>query len=58
MLEVNFGIKFIIISLMISIFGMCYAFYVFIWIMKKDSGSDEMKEIANCILEGSDGFFK
>lgn len=52
---------------MISILGLMYAFYVFIWIMKRDQGTDEMKEIADYILEGislvlinkgSDGFFK
>lgn len=32
--------------------GLLYAFYVFIWIMKRDPGTDEMKEIAECILEG------
>ena len=34
--DVNFGIKFIIISLIISILGLIYAFNVFIWIMKRD----------------------
>ena len=37
---------------MISLLGLVYAFYVFIWIMKRDQGTDEMKEIADYILEG------
>lgn len=38
--------------------ALIYAFYIFIWIMRKDTGTENMKDIADCIVEGSEGFFR
>lgn len=47
-----------LIALIVSIMALIYAFYIFIWIMAKDTGTENMKDIADCIVEGSEGFFR
>lgn len=40
-----------------SVLALIYAVYILNWIIKKDSGSVEMQQIAEYIIEGSEGFF-
>ncbi len=47
----------ILIIILLSLLALLYAISIFIWIYKKDSGSEEMKNIALNITEGSEGFF-
>ncbi len=55
--DVNYALRLSISVLMISIITLFNAFKVFVWIMKKDTGTKEMIEIADCITEGSEGYF-
>jgi len=43
--------------LVVSMVALMYAIKVFMWIMSKDKGSREMIEVADCITEGSEGYF-
>jgi Na+/H+-translocating membrane pyrophosphatase len=54
----NYALKFLIMSLIISLLSLVYAVHIFVWIMKKDSGTQEMKVIADAISDGSEGFFR
>jgi Na+/H+-translocating membrane pyrophosphatase len=44
--------KYIIMSILYSSLAILYGFYIFVWIMKQDQGSQEMQDIAECITEG------
>jgi len=56
----GFGIiiKFMIVALLVSLEALLYSFKVLGWILNLDDGTPEMKEVANTIVEGSEGFFK
>lgn len=44
-------------SIVIALIFLCYALIVFVWIIKKDSGTEEMRMLADSITDGSEGFF-
>ena len=58
MLGFGIIIKFMIVALVVSLEALLYSFKVLAWILNLDDGTPEMKEIANTIVEGSEGFFK
>jgi len=49
--------KFVIISIYISCCALGYSVYILNYIFVQDAGSASMQEIANTIVEGSEGFF-
>jgi inorganic pyrophosphatase len=51
-------IRFMLVALLVSIEALIYSFKVLAWLLNLDDGTPEMKEIANTIVEGSEGFFK
>ena len=56
----GFGVitKFMIVALLVSVEALLYSFKVLAWLLNLDDGTPEMKEVANTIVEGSEGFFK
>lgn len=56
-LNINYSLKIIIMSIVIALIFLLYAFIVFVWIFQKDSGTEEMQALADSITEGSEGFF-
>lgn len=56
-LNINYSLKIIIMSIVIALIFLFYALIVFVWIFKKDSGTEEMRALADSITEGSEGFF-
>ena len=56
-LSINYSLKFIIMSIVIALIFLCYALIVFVWIIKKDAGTEEMRMLADSITDGSEGFF-
>lgn len=50
--------RFVIISCIVAVEALVYSFKVLAWLMKLDSGTPEMQEIADTIVEGSEGYFK
>lgn len=56
-LNINYSLKFIIMSIVIALVFLFYAFTVFVWIIQRDPGTEEMRSLADSITEGSEGFF-
>lgn len=56
-LEVNYALRLSITVLLVALLALFNSFRVFVWIMKKNTGSVEMQEIAQYIMEGSEGYF-
>lgn len=56
--NISFITRFIFLVLFLSTMALLYSLYILIWIMKSDAGTIEMQRIANCITEGSEGFFR
>lgn len=56
--KLNYALLFILFGLFISVAALCYSIYILIWIMTKDEGNQAMREVASCIKQGSEGFFK
>ena len=55
--NINYSLKFIIMSVVFALIFLLYALTVFVWIIQKDSGTEEMQALAESITEGSEGFF-
>lgn len=55
--NINYALRLSLSVLIVSLIALLYAFKVFIWIMSKDKGPREMIEVADCITEGSEGYF-
>ena len=55
--NINYALRLSLSVLIVSLIALLYAFKVFIWIMSKDKGPKEMIEVADCITEGSEGYF-
>lgn len=53
LLGVHLVWKYILLAIVFSLLTILYAIYVFIWILKQEPGSSDMKEIADCINEGT-----
>jgi len=56
-LNINYSLKIIIMSIVVALVFLCYALIVFVWIIQKDAGTEEMRALADSITEGSEGFF-
>lgn len=54
---ISWAVILLLMIILFSFLALFYALSIFIWIYKKDSGSEEMKNIALNITEGSEGFF-
>ena len=50
--------RFILVAILVALESIVYAFKVFAWLMELDCSTAEMQEIADTIVEGSEGFFK
>lgn len=57
-LDLSFVTKFVMFVLLLSILSLIYALYILVWLMKKDTGTEEMQTIADSITEGSEGYFR
>ena len=57
-LNINYSLKFIIMSIIFALIFLIYALTVFVWIIQKDPGTEEMRALADSITEGSEGFFR
>jgi Na+/H+-translocating membrane pyrophosphatase len=50
-------VRFLTVVLVISLEALAYAFKVLAWILAQDGGTPEMRQIAEIIVEGSEGYF-
>lgn len=57
-LDFTFVTKFILFVLFLSILALLYSLHILVWIMKRDTGTEEMQTIADSITEGSEGYFR
>ena len=52
------AVRFVTVVFWVSAEALVYSFKVLSWIMSQDGGSPQMREIADIIVEGSEGYFK
>lgn len=50
-------VRFLMVVLVVALEALIYAFKVLAWIMSQDGGTLEMRQIADIIVEGSEGYF-
>jgi H+-translocating diphosphatase len=56
-LRFTYSLQFVIMAAYISVMALVYSTYILVWLLKRDSGTEEMRKVANIIIEGSEGFF-
>ena len=56
-LSVSFASKFCLLTMYAALMAVAYSGWVFTWIMAKDTGTQEMEQVAKSIEEGAEGYF-
>ncbi|CAD7956066.1 unnamed protein product [Amoebophrya sp. A120] len=53
----NVGLKATLWALFVSIVGMCFSFWLLVWMYRFDEGTEAMQVISDAISEGAEGYF-